>query len=407
MSKLYHAFPRRRQIRRPLPEGNEKLDDIEQGLEILELILKYGLLCTPEKFDIPVDPNTERQSKLELLLTDQPQETIIQSRSCFTLMERHELSREYSLSTLSNDDDSSSSVHRVSHQGLFGSFAVGLDAVQARELGVHPAIYYYPNPSHDPFWFQPAAPANLGLEIVFRLQEIKTVFQILSLVESKANLTHIQVPDQRTLQAMGISLQHEDNIKQSLQTISERTAKEIFEIFNTDRVASWNIVDFITMLLSLYQSTDSSKDKSPLAYFQQREWRLIHHMRHGLTWFGLSSIEGLRNNTEERFAAGKQRIRASVKEQLGVASLNETKLKSFWVLAEVGGVPFRDFIREIVVPDGCEALAAKIVESVGMSLGNVEIVKAPIRRRTEAKAAEVGSPLSNPSNSYQARPVRG
>jgi len=73
--------------------------------------------------------------------------------------------------------------------------------------------------------------------------------------------------------------------------LSVAQRRELFELFNTDREPALSLVGFIDMMLSLFQETDSYFDHSPLAFYQQREWRLIHHMRESAIWYCLGDSQ--------------------------------------------------------------------------------------------------------------------
>ena len=73
---------------------------------------------------------------------------------------------------------------------------------------------------------------------------------------------------------------YEEAVVSRINSLTARDAKKVFELFDTDRVIGWSLVDFLNMLLSLYQNADSTIDSEPLAFFFiKEEWRLIHHMR--------------------------------------------------------------------------------------------------------------------------------
>ena len=127
--KLFHAFrrPRHRKnengkvVRDPVTEA-----DREKGFEVLRMILTYGLLCTPEKFGLYPNYNTENKQKREFLKARQPHEEFVQSRACFTLVDTRELSQAYELGQ-GNDKE------YVTHTELFGEFAIGLFPARGQE----------------------------------------------------------------------------------------------------------------------------------------------------------------------------------------------------------------------------------------------------------------------------------
>jgi len=111
VARFYHCFPRA-----PSNASLSTCDLDEIGLKILEQILRFGLLLTPEELEIPPNPLSD--------LDTPPLTRIIQRRACFTLVSREEL-----------------------YEGpiirQFGEFAIALDSHEARELGIVPTLYYY------------------------------------------------------------------------------------------------------------------------------------------------------------------------------------------------------------------------------------------------------------------------
>lgn len=354
--KLFHAFPRSR----PNAENSVGIADTTDrnrlGLRILESILSDGLLCTPEKFKLYPNPNTENEEKKEFIRKGEPHFKIVQSRACFTLSETIELRKGYNMLLGENS-------RYVTHTDLFGEFAIGLDPIEARELGIVPTFYYYNNQTMDPVGKIP----GLGEQIIERLDETRTLFSILSYIETMANPERTDLfQSQEKLREMGIVVAFEQNIQNKLARLPEELAKLFFELLDTDRVPGWNLVDFINMMLSLYQKTDSTVEDAPLAFFQQREWRLVHHMCEGLNWFGLGNHHAYRNPNALAFAKNIKRIQDLAKD------LSSSKDKDYfswffdhcWVMAGTYKKHFRDYIREIVVPADCYDSAKSIVESV-------------------------------------------
>lgn len=348
MKKLYHAFPRPPTQQSDAPRAN---DTFEAGIQVLSLILSHGLLCMPERFPLFSDPSSERQEKLALLSAGLPQDQIYQSRACFSLLDLPELSQQIELRPSEGGAPQGSPII-FSHADLFGPFAIGLDPLEAREMGLLPAVYYYRTNSTGPS-------ESLSSQIVYRLDEIRTVLKVLSFIEARANLKKLSVPSYERLTEIGMVPKYEAPVVNRLDDLTSRDAKKIFDLFDTDRVASWSLVDFLNMLLSLYQNADSTIDSEPLAFFHQREWRLIHHMRKGMCWYSLGENEYYADSNAARFARSREEIRSLLGTRMG--RLDESKMRRFWVLAEIGDRPFRDFIREIVVPEECEGTVRSLL----------------------------------------------
>jgi hypothetical protein len=349
MRRLYHAFPR--------PRGNylDSKRGHELGFRILELILTHGLLCTPERFTIEPDPSTQNLEKRRRLMNGEPEEEITQSRACFTLLHLEELSQRI---TASSDVT-------PSHQELFGDFAIGFDAIEAREIGILPVVYFYKSEHDIPFSISKHKKiSGLGSEIVHRLLEIRTLLSILANIEAIADPIDLELPSRQKLKEIGITLNYESEIEKKIDGLTRNEACRIFDLFNSDRVVTWSIHDFVTMLLSFYQTVDSTAASEPLAFFNQREWRLIHHFRPGLLWFNLSMTPKILNPVEEIFLQSKLSIREFLKELWQVEQLREDRIEKFWVLAGVGDYNFRDFVREVVVPRDYVDRALRLVSDL-------------------------------------------
>lgn len=237
----------------------------------------------------------------------------------------------------------------LSHLDLFGNFAIGLDALEARHIGILPTIYYYKDwPNGQDLTCKKLA-SGLCSQLINRLDEIRNILSILSHIEAIASdESTLLFPSREKLFDMGITPKFETAVQSRLNRLTPKNAKYIFSFFDTDRVASWNLVDYIKMLFSFYQTVDSSLCDEPLVFFQQREWRLIHHMRKGLQWFCLGNCALFADSSRYKFRQARNDIRRFLESRLG--RLNEDRMVNFWVIAEVDNKPFREMIREIVVP---------------------------------------------------------
>jgi hypothetical protein len=360
-------------------------EDRWRGLEILRLILTHGLLCTPERFKLYPNYHTENKGKQECLRANKPHDEIVQSRACFTLMDRLELAKEYELSQ-------DQPAHYAAHVDLFGEFAIGLDPIDARALGIMPTVYYYRHDMGTSF----RRMAGLGSQIVERLDEMRTLFSVLSYIEAKANDkpedAQVFLQPER-LKALGIRVRYQADIEEALANLKGEEASLIFQLFSTDRVPAWNLVDFVEMMLSLYQTTDSTIEDAPLAFFQQREWRLIHHMMKGLRWFGLADHPTYRNPLAEQYKPAIRRIKDFLRKSFAGKSDKHLPwfLSHCWVLLGTERLHFRDFVREVVVPKGFCQHAKAIVDSLPFNSEQRPIVTS-LQPRWRI-ATDSGSPL--------------
>jgi hypothetical protein len=349
-------------------------DDRLKGLEILRLILTHGLLCTPEKFKLYPNYNTANKEKQKCLRENRHHDEIVQSRACFTLADTLELSKEYELSH-------GQATRPVTHTNLFGEFAIGLDPVEARALGIMPTVYYYRHDVSD----HSTTTAGLGAQIVERLDEIRCLFSVLSYIEAKANTSGKDdiFPPAEKLKSMGICVQYQSEIEAELAKVKTKDAAFILRLFNTDRVPAWNLVDFVEIMLSLYQTTDSTIEDAPLAFFQQKEWRLVHHMMTGLRWFGLGNHSFYRNPLPGHFANAILELKDFVRKVSSRKSEDYLTwvFNNCWVLVGTAKLNFRDFVREIVVPENFCKDAKAIVDSLSFASARPIITPLPPRWR--------------------------
>jgi hypothetical protein len=353
--KLFHAFPRPRRrtssFRKDGASGSED-EERESGLAVLSLILKHGLLCTPERFGLYANFSTENTSKQECLKENKPYTQIVQSRACFTLSDATELSKEYQVSPILPND-------HVTHVDLFGEFAIGLDPIEARKLNIMPVVYYY---RHD---HQPAASfglpigmkkSGLAAQMVERLDELRNLMAVLSYVETAAHPAggrDWEFPSREWLTQQGIRVIYEEQVERALAGLGTEQAATVYRLFDTDRPPAWNIFDFLQMMLSIYQTSDSTIAEAPLAFFQQREWRLIHHMMQGQIWFSLGKHDEKKNPFAKQFASESREIENHLRNSRDQqAKINwDEYLKHAWVYWGDDQYQFRDYIREIVVPE--------------------------------------------------------
>jgi hypothetical protein len=347
METLFHSFPRLPRSEKGRANGstrdqpNDELKRrIEQGFCILTLILKYGLLCTPEDFDLYADRGSENPEKLECYRRNKPYDTVTQSRACFTLLDRAELTRRIPYGDVEGDKEKPL---MPSHTDIFGPITIGIDPIEARSFGIIPTIYYY-GTRHDVF-ANKAESHPFVWHIINRLDELRIISTILGSVESICHPKRF--PSKLMLGEMGVKLKYERRAAMELDLLSRSAAQQVYDLFDTDRVPGWNLHDFISMLLSLYQTADSTSD--PLAFFRQREWRLVHHMQPNDKWFCLGNRPRYVDAFPREFADAKKEMLDYFKSIFGTP-LRQDRLKHFWILSRISDRHFRDFITEIIVP---------------------------------------------------------
>lgn len=323
-------------------ECRDKTDN--NGLAVLESILLHGLACTSEPLDVAVDP---------LRLTadpDYPARLTIahQSRACFTLtsleaaLERQVLAQFVSA-------DGCVFERPANHFDLFGPIAIAIDPIIARRMGALPTLYYYN--------------ATAGLEggpedILRRLAEIRDVLAVLNHAEElsgEVRIPYLQtevIEERTTAEVLGLSAKA-PNLDANYRELDKNLAQQIFRVFNTDRRSAWQLVDKLDSILGLFQNTDSFVENNPLAFYEQREWRIPFLSQSNLEWFSLGGNPNIRDPQHAEYLKSAEAIRANI-ELLRGRPLTLQQIRSTWVLAKVDNRPFAEFVNHIVCPKKLE-----------------------------------------------------
>ena len=330
--KLYHCFPRG--ISDLGASGNARM---ETGLHILSSIIRFGLLCTPERMRIFPSPLTADVAKRRLLERGDPELMVVQSRFCATLCDRYDLFAARR----------GQGVWSGSHARLFGPMAIGFDPIRSRQMGFVPTIYYTRRPI--------AAFAERGMkdfatqmELIQRLKEVRDVLIALAHVEAGLEIEEAFLPGADMLEALDLNLPFEPEVMARLRGMRPRQRREVLRLFETDREIALNLVGAIEVLLSLFQEADSSIDESFLSFFEQREWRIVHQMRIGTKWYCLGERPDFQNPLADDMWDSIRCLRALLECQ--GERRPEGYYENAWVLSQIDGARPADFIDEVIVP---------------------------------------------------------
>lgn len=321
---LYHAFPR----------GVEKSRANEVGVEQLKMIKEYGLLLTPEPFSIPRNPRAAWYED------DQPQVEFIQTRACFTLVEREELWSGW------RGTDSEA------HFKLFGDFAIGLKPSDARKLGAVPVFYVY-----DAFGSETdsAGDINLTREMIFNLRELRSVCIALARLEAKANIPDRDTLSLETLDRIGYVLRGDPIVKRRIEQVDPERAREAVDLLDTVRGPAWSLVDLIDITLNFFQKTDSPKGGQH-EYYQQREWRIVQLFNPGLRCQRLDPyLKELDANVElpngEHYDLCRRLLEINPEFFMKMNRLRDSAiLRGTSAYRGAGARDFFDFVEEIICP---------------------------------------------------------
>jgi hypothetical protein len=226
-ARFFHSFPRDRRGR----------DSQKTGLHILKLVRKFGLLMAPEQtnwFD-----SDARSATPEVSNWGKPDATVsYTTRLCFTLLERAELEE---------------------HAKLFGNFALEFEPDTLLKAGLLP-VMYIPNSPGGPGHY-----AGLGRALVTELAKTQEVLNLLDDVRK------------RMADGAGTSDRAIVTVAGKTRTFQNMTFKEagVFLDACTSTVGRLTpLRDALGLIGQLLHPTDSERS-GKLAYFQQREWRLV------------------------------------------------------------------------------------------------------------------------------------
>ncbi|PDT60519.1 hypothetical protein CO678_15925 [Bradyrhizobium diazoefficiens] len=225
-------------------------------------------------------------------------------------------------------------------------------------MGVMPAMYYYQIEG-----VEDGGPE----EMLRRLYEAKQTLLALHSIEERSGKVrmpwvHTAFSDERaTSHDLGLTVD-DQRVEGAIRGLVPRKAEAILPLFDVDRRSSWQIVDKINYILGLFQNTDSSVEHSPLAFYEQREWRLPYNSQTNLGWYSLGNHPTIRDpqKSENIRAAG---VVLKMIERMKGRSLTESERDSTWVLFEVDRLPFASIIEEIICPTHAADRVERLVRS--------------------------------------------
>lgn len=333
---LYHSFPR------PSAKKVDNCEANEIALRQLESFIEWGLILTPEILVLPANPQADN--------VEPPETKFPQARACFTLAERSELTDV----TARRDRYGATK----SHSDLFGTFAIGLDPLEARYLGAVPTIYFYRTDNK----------VNVSFEMLYHLRELRSLAIALSCIERKAEIPGRDVLDPKVMSELNMQLKGDPDVAKTIEETSIQDARFALRFFDTDRPPAWNLVDWIDGILDFCQTADSDKLDGSLSYYQQREWRIIHLFSHAVHVHRLGSLSWL-DGSAEMPARERKRLIKSLKAKNSKFFTNE-RIEGCSLLQgarfEGRDVPFFDFIREIVCPSSARSEVSNILSQYGL-----------------------------------------
>lgn len=259
---MYHSFPRRRSTN----------DADQKGLQILELIARYGLLLTPEVREW-------RDAKM----APSPSETYVQvaKRCCFTELSPAEL---------------------PGHAEKFGPYALEFDHQTLCDLGAVPVFYLPRMSGYEDYGVGPAIVTQLAhvQHLLSQFAELKKFAQAAAAASVAAQLGMLKATDGSIVlfaDGTNLSITIPATLLQRVQAVAPGfVAPEIPDggaligmnaggLRSVLNIITWGqhdtnvLVGTVKALASLIYTTERVGDPL-LSHYQQREWRIIGGILH-------------------------------------------------------------------------------------------------------------------------------
>ena len=223
---FYHCFPRRFR-------GDHELH-LSKGLEILRSIHDIGFILTPE---ITEWREPQMNGTLSKLWTN------IQKRCCFTELQRDEVKR---------------------HSDDFGSFSLEFDTQTLRQLGGIP-VFYLPRATSDDIGLE-----SLAASLVARLGEIQDVLNRL------AEMAELIGKSNDKSQLLGIK--NDNTGAMGFFRTSLGGAEDVLALLTRDTQSVDILRNALRAVTGFFYPAEDFKYTGLLAYYRQREWRVIANM---------------------------------------------------------------------------------------------------------------------------------
>lgn len=223
---FYHSFPRCLR--------DDPALEIDRGLEVISSIIASGFLLSPE-----ITEWQERRSDGEL---SEPVQNI-QKTCSFTELAPSELPK---------------------HSGKFGRFSVEFDVQTFRELGGIP-VFYLPRASRKDRGLE-----SLAAALMVRTGEIQTLLARLAELENDVSVTV----------DMNRFFGYEKNGKIFRTRCTYGGATDLIEFLTDGAEPVIILSNALRALSAFFYPAERSAQSDSLAYYRQREWRLIANMSH-------------------------------------------------------------------------------------------------------------------------------
>lgn len=328
--------------------------ETELGMQVLESIFRFGLLLKPED---AFEPASAEENKLKQVGTSE------HPRCCFTENDFHGI--------CSPQVEFSNGLR--SHLDIFGSFAIGIENAVGRQLGINPCNYYYRSSEE----YEDPDLRALSEHLLETLGQVRNTLVLLSEIEAIAN------PDddyprsgnfvrREKLKLIGVNYENErrqkiEEITRSLDQLSVDCAKKFEETLQHTHYPFWYLSQQITFLTHLFQNADSQKNRRELAYYAQREWRLVRFFHGDLRFLPVSAqpneIMSLSDEEADVIRLFLETV-PDLSNSFQRVYERQINLEGSWLLFRSGDSDIREFISEIIVPRSFEKRVRATVEEL-------------------------------------------
>jgi hypothetical protein len=216
---LYHSFPRR---------FASKSVETQKAHKLLNFIVKYGLLLTPEIVTWHDPMHHSRES---------PDFSYVELRTCFTQLKRSELAK---------------------HAQVFGRYSIEWPVESGRLFGCIP-VFYMPTSTE----LATSSMGNHAGSLMHRLGELRHVLdELAEIAEIKPNNPAAEL--RKHGERIGCSVHGAQNLIKSL----------FAKCLSPEELAL-----HLHALMGHFYPCDSESHLGPMRYYQQREWRLVGRFR--------------------------------------------------------------------------------------------------------------------------------
>jgi len=296
---FYHSFPRSQSG--PNEDWPTDSKCIESGISILELISKYGLLMTPESWEIPpeyVDSGPEPKAI-----------PIYQQRVCFTATNPGDL---------------------LEHSKCFGPFSLEFELSLLRRMGAMPVIYLAPIIGSKTEF------GGCSISLLHRLTEIHSLMRRMNELKQCCSNSSIQNP----LRFKAGPSDEELTVRASNDGVLDVISLLERGIRDADMLRA-----SIDSLVGLMYPSENSTDEL-LEYFQEREWRITNSFVHSITGKGIGADLSVEH---------KEKLKSQnplyFNKQIEMKSGPGLLIDSCNVISEFVGKPIIDLCTRVIVPD--------------------------------------------------------